>query len=104
MMVVVIIAVMMVVVVDVMAVMMVVMVMADHHAERADLNGVGDLDRLQLLGGVQRRQSLHRIGDGLQQFGDAQTVSIRLPLPASTDEGANNALVNKVEGALNTPP
>jgi preprotein translocase subunit SecF len=36
----------------------------------------------------------------LQQFGDAQTVSIRLPLPASTDEGANNALVNKVEASL----
>src|ERR1700712_5330975 len=29
----------------------------------------------------------------LQQFGDAQTVSIRLPLPPSSDEGATNALV-----------
>ena len=36
----------------------------------------------------------------LQQFGGKDTVSIRLPLPKSTDEGANNALVNKVETAL----
>jgi preprotein translocase subunit SecF len=36
----------------------------------------------------------------LQQFGAKDTVSIRLPLPHSTDEGANNALVNKVEAAL----
>lgn len=41
------------------------------------------------------------VGDAqLQQFGDANTVSIRLPLPQSTDEGANNALVAKVEAAL----
>ncbi len=41
------------------------------------------------------------VGDAqLQQFGDADTVSIRLPLPKSTDEGANNALVAKVEAAL----
>jgi preprotein translocase subunit SecF len=36
----------------------------------------------------------------LQQFGDPKTVSIRLPLPASTDEGATNAVVNKVKAAL----
>jgi preprotein translocase subunit SecF len=36
----------------------------------------------------------------LQQFGDANTVSIRLPLPQSTDEGANNKLVDKVEASL----
>lgn len=36
----------------------------------------------------------------LQQFGDPKTVSIRLPLPASTDEGATNAVVNKVKVAL----
>jgi len=41
------------------------------------------------------------VGDAqLQQFGDADTVSIRLPLPHSTDEGANNALVAKVEASL----
>ncbi|MDB5737869.1 MAG: secF [Sphingomonas bacterium] len=37
---------------------------------------------------------------GVTGIGDVQTVSIRLPLPHSTDEGANNALVNKVEAAL----
>ena len=36
----------------------------------------------------------------LQQFGDPNTVSIRLPLPTSTDEGATNAVVNKVKAAL----
>jgi len=36
----------------------------------------------------------------LQQFGDPNTVSMRLPLPASTDEGATNAVVNKVKAAL----
>ena len=41
------------------------------------------------------------VGDaGIQSFGDPSTISIRLPLPRSTDEGANNALVAKVEGAL----
>lgn len=38
----------------------------------------------------------------LQQFGDPKTVSIRLPLPTSTDEGATNAIVNKVKAALTT--
>jgi len=36
----------------------------------------------------------------LQQFGGPDTVSIRLPLPQSTDEGATNAVVNKVKAAL----
>ncbi len=41
------------------------------------------------------------VGEGsLQQFGDPRTVSIRLPLPKSTDEGATNAVVEKVQGAL----
>jgi len=41
------------------------------------------------------------VGQGsLQQFGDPNSVSIRLPLPASTDEGANNAVVNKVSASL----
>ena len=37
---------------------------------------------------------------GVQSFGDPRTVSIRLPAPKSADEGANNALVAKVEAAL----
>ena len=37
---------------------------------------------------------------GVTGIGDASTVSIRLPLSKSPDEGANNALVAKVEGAL----
>lgn len=36
----------------------------------------------------------------LQQFGDPNTISIRLPLPESTDEGATNAVVAKVRTAL----
>ncbi|MEP6785965.1 MAG: protein translocase subunit SecF [Sphingomonadales bacterium] len=36
----------------------------------------------------------------LQQIGDDKSVSIRLPLPASTDEGATNTVVNKVKAAL----
>ena len=41
------------------------------------------------------------VGQGsLQQFGDPNSVSIRLPLPASTDEGATNAVVNKVSASL----
>ncbi|CAN5171369.1 protein translocase subunit SecF [soil metagenome] len=42
-----------------------------------------------------------KVGEvSLQQFGGPNTVSIRLPLPASTDEGATNAVVNKVKTAL----
>ncbi|CAM3085632.1 Protein-export membrane protein SecF [Sphingomonas antarctica] len=37
----------------------------------------------------------------LQQFGDPNTVSIRLPIPQSTDEGATNKVVNQVKAALN---
>ena len=41
------------------------------------------------------------VGEGsLQTFGDPKTVSIRLPLPESTDEGATNRVVNKVKIAL----
>jgi len=41
------------------------------------------------------------VGQGsLQQFGDPNTVSIRLPLPKSTDEGATNAVVAKVSNSL----
>ncbi|MDB5685578.1 MAG: protein translocase subunit secF, partial [Rhizorhabdus sp.] len=41
------------------------------------------------------------VGQGsLQQFGDPNTVSIRLPLPKSTDEGATNAVVTKVSNSL----
>ena len=49
------------------------------------------------------RASVDRLGVGegsLQQFGDPNTVSIRLPLPASTDEGATNRVVNQVKAAL----
>ena len=41
------------------------------------------------------------VGEGsLQTFGDPKTVSIRLPLPESTDEGATNRVVNRVKVAL----
>lgn len=49
------------------------------------------------------RQHIDALGVGevqLQQFGPADTVSIRLPLPESHDEGASNALVAKVQKAL----
>ena len=36
----------------------------------------------------------------LQPFGDGTTVDIRLPQPHTTDEGATNAMVAKVETAL----
>lgn len=51
----------------------------------------------------QVRSDVDRLGVGegqLQQFGDPNTVSIRLPLPASEDPGATNAVVRKVQGAL----
>ncbi|WP_136161086.1 protein translocase subunit SecF [Sphingomonas flavalba] len=42
-----------------------------------------------------------KVGEGqLQQFGDPNTVSIRLPLPESSDEGATNAVVRTVQAAL----
>lgn len=37
----------------------------------------------------------------LQQFGDPNTVSIRLPPPKSDDKGATEAIVKKVQGAIN---
>ncbi|WP_404711096.1 protein translocase subunit SecF [Sphingomonas sp. MMS24-J13] len=41
------------------------------------------------------------VGDAaLQTFGAPNVVSIRLPLPAATDEGATNRLVNKVQASL----
>jgi len=41
------------------------------------------------------------VGNGtLQQFGDPNTVSIRLPLPENGGEGASNAVVNKVKAEL----
>jgi preprotein translocase subunit SecF len=49
------------------------------------------------------RSQIDRLGVGegsLQQFGDPNTVSIRLPIPASTDEGATNKVVNSVSAAL----
>jgi preprotein translocase subunit SecF len=51
----------------------------------------------------QVRGEIDRLGVGeasLQTFGTADTVSIRLPNPTTTDEGATNRLVNKVEGDL----
>src|SRR4051812_21669270 len=51
----------------------------------------------------QVRSTVDRLEVGeasLQQFGDPNTVSIRLPLPQSADEGATNAVVNKVRAAL----
>jgi preprotein translocase subunit SecF len=49
------------------------------------------------------RSRIDRLGVGeaqLQLAGNANTVTIRLPLPNSHDEGATNALVTKVQGAL----
>jgi preprotein translocase subunit SecF len=43
---------------------------------------------------------LHVGVGNLQTFGNPDVVSIRLPMPSSTDEGATNRLINKVEGAL----
>jgi preprotein translocase subunit SecF len=41
------------------------------------------------------------VGDvSLQQFGDPRTVSIRLPLPESKDDGATDALVKKVQATI----
>jgi len=49
------------------------------------------------------RADIDRLGVGegsLQTFGDPNTVSIRLPLPASSDEGATNKVVERVRSAL----
>jgi preprotein translocase subunit SecF len=42
-----------------------------------------------------------KVGDvSLQQFGGRDTVSIRLPLPKSSDEGASNSLIATVKHSL----
>lgn len=49
------------------------------------------------------RSDVDQLGVGeaaLQTFGAPNVVSIRLPLPAATDEGATNRLVNKVQASL----
>jgi len=49
------------------------------------------------------RSTVNGLGIGeatLQQLGDQNTVSIRLPLPASNDPGATNVVVEKVKAAL----
>jgi preprotein translocase subunit SecF len=49
------------------------------------------------------RRDIDRLGVGeasLQQFGSPNVVSIRLPLPKSSDEGATNAVVRQVKAAL----
>ena len=51
----------------------------------------------------QVRSEVDALGVGeaaLQTFGTPNTVSIRLPLPRSADEGATNRLVQRVEGDL----
>lgn len=51
----------------------------------------------------QVRSEIDRLGVGngtLQQFGDPNTVSIRLPLPEEGGPGATNAVVNKVNSVL----
>jgi len=47
-----------------------------------------------------RIDDLHLGEVALQQFGQASTVQIRLPMPHSNDEGATNALVGKVEKTM----
>ena len=55
------------------------------------------------LDAVRRNVDKLGVGQGsLQQFGDPKSVSNRLPTPASTDEGATNAVVNKVSNSLRT--
>ncbi|MEG3088978.1 protein translocase subunit SecF [Sphingomonas sp. PB4P5] len=51
----------------------------------------------------QLRQTIDRLGVGdaqLQPFGDGKTMTIRLPVVESADEGATNAVVRKVEAAV----
>jgi preprotein translocase subunit SecF len=51
----------------------------------------------------QVRSTVDKLGVGessLQQFGDPKTVSIRLPAPETSDQGATNAIVTKVQKAL----
>lgn len=54
-----------------------------------------DLDRVRAVVDAQG------VGEAaLQQFGDPRTITIRLPVQQGGDEGATNAAVRKVEGAL----
>jgi preprotein translocase subunit SecF len=49
------------------------------------------------------RQKIDRLGVGdaqLQPFGDGRTMTIRLPVVESADEGATNAVVKRVETAV----
>ena len=49
------------------------------------------------------RSDIDSLGVGesqLQNFGDPKTISIRLPLPESADQGATNAVVMKVQNEL----
>jgi len=51
----------------------------------------------------QLRADVNRVGEGessIQQFGDPRLVTIRLPVPQSTDPGATNAVVKKVQDAV----
>jgi preprotein translocase subunit SecF len=51
------------------------------------------------------RGQVDRLGVGeasLQAIGNPNTVSIRLPAPTSSDQGANNQVVNKVKAALSS--
>jgi preprotein translocase subunit SecF len=48
----------------------------------------------------QRIDALHAGDALLQQFGGADTVSIRLPLPKSSDQGATNELIKQVRATL----
>ncbi|MEA3048448.1 MAG: preprotein translocase subunit SecF [Sphingomonadales bacterium] len=51
----------------------------------------------------QLRSDLDRLGVGevsLQQFGGANTVAIRLPLPKNPDPAATTAVVNKVQSTI----
>ena len=50
------------------------------------------------------RSTIERLELGevrLQQFGDPKTISIRLPPPKSDDKGATDAVVKKVQTAIN---
>jgi preprotein translocase subunit SecF len=65
-------------------------VLIEAHFQAAPSESVlrGDIDRL-------------HVGEvSLSTFGNANTYSIRLPLPHETDEGATNRLVKSVQGAL----
>ena len=64
----------------------------------APVRRAGDEVRVVKLRGEVDR--LHVGEAALQQFGSANTVSIRLPMPTSTDEGATTQLVKTVEATV----